>query len=80
MPTMLNSQTWPCFGCQIVPWIGIAVADLPAEPLREIHADDRALPIGQPRLHLSGGSLNSGYSAMNGSGSTAICAKKFDGS
>ena len=29
-----------------------AIADLPAEPLREVDADDRALAIGEPRLHL----------------------------
>ena len=34
-----------------------AIADLPAEPLREVDADDRALPIGEPRLHLLGRQL-----------------------
>ena len=34
-----------------------AVAELPAEPLRQIDADDRALPIGQPGLHLLGRQL-----------------------
>ena len=34
-----------------------AVADLPAEPLREVDADDRALAVGEPGLHLLGRQL-----------------------
>ncbi len=77
---MLKSQTCPCFGCQIVPMIGMR------SPSFQLKRFARSTPTTAPwrsAFHAaicSGGSLNSGYIFMNGSGSTAIWAKKFAGS
>ena len=78
---MLNSQVWPSpLGCQIVPWIGMRSPTFQLKRFGQIDADDRALPIGRPGRELIGRHRNSGYTFRNDSGSTAIWAKKFDGS
>ena len=52
MPEMLNSQVWPCFGCQIVPVSGTRSPIFQPKRVGEVLADDRALAIREPCLHL----------------------------
>ena len=60
MPTMLNSQASALLRLPDGADDRNAVADLPAEPLGQVDADDRALPIASQAFICSGGTLNSG--------------------
>ena len=54
---MLNSQTSPCLGLPDRALDGNPVADLPIEPLGQVHAHDGGLAVAEPRGHLIGRQL-----------------------
>ena len=80
MPSIVNVQGESSGLRKIVRLQRHAIADLPAEPVREGATDDGAGAIGIPGLLAIGGEHELGVHLQKWLGSTANCAKKFFGS